>query len=51
MTTTTWIPPKLNNTWLVETQHMTSSFPLVVDNFGVKYAGKENAQHPLDTVR
>ncbi len=27
------------------------SFSLVVDNFGVKYVGKENAQHLLDTVR
>jgi hypothetical protein len=27
------------------------SFTLVVNNFGVKYVGKENAQHLLDTVR
>jgi hypothetical protein len=27
------------------------SFSLVVDNFGVKYVGKENTQHLLDTVR
>ncbi len=27
------------------------SFSLVVNNFGVKYVGKENAQHLLDTVR
>jgi hypothetical protein len=27
------------------------SFTLVVDGFGVKYVGKENAQHLLDTVR
>ena len=27
------------------------SFSLVVDDFGVKYVGKENAQHLLDTVR
>jgi hypothetical protein len=27
------------------------SFSLVVDNFGVKYVGKENAQHLLDTVQ
>jgi hypothetical protein len=27
------------------------SFSLVIDNFGVKYVGKENAQHLLDTVR
>jgi hypothetical protein len=27
------------------------SFSLVVDNLGVKYMGKENAQHVLDTVR
>jgi hypothetical protein len=27
------------------------SFYLVVDNFGVKYVGEENAQHLLDTVR
>jgi hypothetical protein len=26
-------------------------FPLVVDNFGVKYVGKENAQHLLDTIQ
>jgi hypothetical protein len=26
------------------------SFSLVVDNFGIKYVGKENAQHLLDTV-
>jgi hypothetical protein len=26
------------------------SFTLVVDNFGVTYVGKENAQHLLDTV-
>jgi hypothetical protein len=26
-------------------------FSLVVDNFGVKYMGKENAQHLLDTVQ
>jgi hypothetical protein len=26
------------------------SFSLVVDNFGVKYVGKENTQHLLDTV-
>jgi hypothetical protein len=26
-------------------------FTLVVDNFGVKYIGKENAQHLLDTVQ
>ncbi len=26
------------------------SFSLVVNNFGVKYVGKENAQHLLDTV-
>jgi hypothetical protein len=27
------------------------SFSLVVDDFRVKYVGKENAQHLLDTVR
>ena len=27
------------------------SFTLIVDNFGVKYVGEENAQHLLDTVR
>jgi hypothetical protein len=27
------------------------SFSLVVNNFGIKYVGKENAQHLLDTVR
>jgi hypothetical protein len=27
------------------------SFSLVVDDFGVKYVGEENAQHLLDTVR
>jgi hypothetical protein len=27
------------------------SFSLVIDNFGVKYVGKENAQHLLDTVQ
>ncbi len=27
------------------------SFSLVLDNFGVKYVGKENSQHLLDTVR
>ena len=27
------------------------SFTLVVDAFGVKYVGEENAQHLLDTVR
>jgi hypothetical protein len=27
------------------------SFSLVVDDFGVKYVGKENAQHLLDTVQ
>jgi hypothetical protein len=27
------------------------SFSFVIDNFGVKYVGKENAQHLLDTVR
>jgi hypothetical protein len=27
------------------------SFSLIVDDFGVKYVGKENAQHLLDTVR
>jgi hypothetical protein len=27
------------------------SFTLVVDDFGVKYVGKDNAQHLLDTVR
>ena len=27
------------------------SFSLVVDDFGVKYVGKEHAQHLLDTVR
>jgi hypothetical protein len=27
------------------------NFSLVVNNFGVKYVGKENAQHLLDTVR
>jgi hypothetical protein len=26
-------------------------FSLVVDNFGVKYIGKENAQHLLDTIQ
>ncbi len=26
------------------------SFSLVVDNFGVKYVGKENTQHLLDAV-
>ena len=26
------------------------SFSLVVDDFGVKYVGKENTQHLLDTV-
>ena len=26
------------------------SFSLVVDDFGVKYVGEENAQHLLDTV-
>ncbi len=33
-----------HNTWPI-------SFTLVVNNFGVKYVGKENAQHPLDTVQ
>ncbi len=39
-------PPGLwkHNTWPI-------SFTLVVDNFGVRYVGKENAQHLLDTVR
>ncbi len=27
------------------------SFSLVINDFGVKYVGKENAQHLLDTVR
>ncbi len=27
------------------------SFSLVINNFGVKYVGKENAQHLLDTMR
>jgi hypothetical protein len=27
------------------------SFSLVVDDFGVKYVGKENAQHLVNTVR
>ena len=27
------------------------SFSLLVDNFGVKYVGEENAQHLLDTVQ
>jgi hypothetical protein len=27
------------------------SFSLVIDDFGVKYVGEENAQHLLDTVR
>ena len=34
-------------------QHNTCpiSFSLVVDDFGVKYVGEENAQHLLDTVQ
>jgi hypothetical protein len=34
-------------------QHNTCpiSFSLVIDDFGVKYVGKENAQHLLDTVQ
>ena len=34
--------------WTHETRPI--SFSLVVDDFGVKYVGKENAQHLLDTV-
>ncbi len=30
---------------------MTNLLTLVVDDFGVKYVGEENAQHLLDTVR
>ncbi len=33
-----------HNTW-------TISFTLVIDDFGVKYVGDENAQHLLDTVQ
>jgi hypothetical protein len=34
-------------------QHDTHpiSFSLVIENFGVKYVGEENAQHLLDTVQ
>ena len=35
--------------WKRDTQPI--SFTLVVDDFGVKYVGKENAQHLLDTVQ
>ena len=35
--------------WKHDTQPI--SFSLVVDDFGVKYVGKENAQHLLDTVQ
>jgi hypothetical protein len=35
--------------WKHDTQLI--SFSLVVDNFGVKYVGDENAQHLLDTGR
>jgi hypothetical protein len=34
--------------WMHNTRPI--SFSLVVDDFGVKYVGKENAQHLLDTV-
>jgi hypothetical protein len=34
--------------WKHDTQPI--SFTLVVDNFWVKYVGKENAHHLLDTV-
>jgi hypothetical protein len=35
--------------WKHDTQPI--SFFLIVDNFGVKYVGEENAQHLLDTVQ
>jgi hypothetical protein len=35
--------------WMHDTRPI--SFSLVVDDFGVKYVGEENAQHLLDTVR
>jgi hypothetical protein len=34
--------------WTQDTRPI--SFSLVVDDFGVKYVGKENTQHLLDTV-
>ena len=34
--------------WKHDTRHI--SFSLVNNNFGVKYVGKENAQHLLDNV-
>ncbi len=35
--------------WKHDTQPI--SFTLIVNNFGVKYMGKENTQHLIDTVR
>jgi hypothetical protein len=35
--------------WKHDTQLI--SFTLVIDSFGVKYVGKKNAQHLLDTVQ
>jgi hypothetical protein len=35
----------------MEAQYSSHKLLLVINDFGVKYVGKENAQHLLDTVR
>ncbi len=46
-----WLPPKQNDVRSLEHDTHPISFSLVVNDFGVKYVGKENVQHLLETVR
>jgi hypothetical protein len=42
---TFWILSSLPYTWTLSAQHKTNSLPLVVDDFAVKYVGKQHIEH------
>ena len=47
----TRIPAKQIGTGTLEARHKTIQFPLVVDDFGFKYVGKEHAQHLKNALK
>ena len=46
---TSWILPSSINNWIMVTQN--NIFSLFVDNFGVKYFSKDDADHLLNSLR
>jgi hypothetical protein len=46
-----WLLPYPTETWYMETQDIDLTFCLVADDLGIKYVGKEHAEHLVQALQ